>query len=260
MLGLNLKDLIMPTTNFCIIAISLAFIISALGGVANAQAPRIDWAAPNSGMLLNNLPEFATDDQHHVIFTDRWQHEEYALFQGGGAQSEMILSLANERDNIVLDYDMTVQRNIETWNINRAHSIRYGPTGRIDNAIGPVFYQQYALTGANRNCVGYSATWDDRLEDNEGRPSKAVFGYYCAAPGHGVTTAKVNDIIDGIEYRGVGDNVRFEPTPPEISMAGHGGQSPTSFAKGIGSGAGNSNFPFDIAVQFQENESNEVRR
>jgi hypothetical protein len=43
-------------------------------------------------------------------------------------------------------------------------------------------------------------------------------------------------------------------------MAGHGGQSPASFAKGIGSGAGNSNFPFDIAVQFQENESNEVRR
>jgi hypothetical protein len=87
-----------------------------------------------------------------------------------------------------------------------------------------------------------------------------VFGYYCAAPGHGVTTAKVNDIIDGIEYRGVGDNVRFEPTPPEIVMAGHRGQSPTSFAKGIGSSAGNSNFPFDIAVQFQENESNEVRR
>lgn len=250
----------MRTTKFCITSISLAFIIAALGSVASAQTPRIDWAAPNSGMLLNNLPEFATDDRHHVIFTDRWQHEEYALFRGGGAQSEMILSLANERDNIVLDYDITVRRNIETWNINRAHSIRYGPTGRIYNAMGTVFYQQYALTGTNRNCVGYSATWDDRIEDNEGRPSKAVFGYYCAAPGRGVTTAKVNEIIRGIGYRGVGDHVRFEPMPPKIAMVGHDGQSPISFAKGIGSDAGNSNFPFDIAVQFQENESNDVRK
>jgi hypothetical protein len=252
----------MRTTKYSIIGIPAAFIIAAMGvhGDANAQAPRIDWATPDEGMLVNNLPEFVAGNQHHVVFTDRWQHEEYALFQGGGAQSEMILSLANERDNIVLNYVLTVRRNIETWNINRAHSIQYGPTGRIDSAMGTFFYQQYTLGSANRNCVGYYATWDERLRDDQGRPSKAVFGYYCAAPGNVVTTTKVGDIIDGIEYRGVGDNVRFEPTPPKIAMAASGGQSPSSFAKGTGSGAGNSNFPFDIAVEFQESESENIRR
>lgn len=244
----------MHSAKLRIIGILTLFTMAAMGvqGAAMAQSPRIDWAAPEEGMLVNTLPEFATGSQRRVVFTDRWQHEEYALFQAGGAQSEMIMSLANERDIIALEYALTVRRNIDTWNINRNHSIQYGRSGRVDGRLGTYFYEHYALSGVNRNCVGYYTTWDEHVEDYQGRPSKAVFGYYCAAPGDKITTAKVNDIVDSVDFRAAYNYARFEPTPPKIAVAGVAGQSAVTFAKGSNANAGNANFPFDMAVLIDE--------
>ncbi|MBT5108113.1 MAG: hypothetical protein HOM25_05495 [Rhodospirillaceae bacterium] len=244
-----------------IAAVPILFAIAAMGvqSAALAQSPRINWAAPEEGMLINALPEFPAANQRRVVFTDRWQHEEYALFQGGGAQSEMILSIANERDIIALDYALTVRRNIETWNINRNNSIQYGRSGRVESRLGTYFYEHYALSGANRNCVGYYTTWDEHVEDYQGRPAKAVFGYYCAAPGDKITTAKVNGIVDSIDFRAAYDYARFEPTPPKMAVVGVAGQSAAAFAKGSNANAGNANFPFDMAVLIDEVEGEDRR-
>ena len=230
-----------------------------IAGAANAQKPRIDWAAPDEGVLVNTLPEFANGDQRRVVFTDRWQTEEYALFQKDGAQSEAVMSIASERDIIALEYAVTVRRNIESWNINRSHPIRYGEKGRVESRLGTFFYEHYALGGVNRNCVGYTASWDEHVEDYQGRPAKAVFGYYCAKPGAQISNAKVEQIIDSLDFRGAYDYARFEPTPPKGKPGATNGQSAKAFARGTGPDTGNPNFPYDFAVLIDEVEGDDRR-
>jgi hypothetical protein len=230
-----------------------------IAGAANAQKPRIDWATPDEGVLVNTLPEFAKGEQHRVVFTDRWQTEEYALFQNDGAQSEAVMSIASERDIIALEYAVTVRRNIESWNINRSHPIQYGGKGRVESRLGTFFYEHYALGGVNRNCVGYTASWDEHVEDYQGRPAKAVFGYYCAKPGAQLSNAKVEQIIDSLDFRGAHDYARFEPTPPKGASGAIKGRSAKAFAMGTGPNTGNPNFPYDFAVLIDEVEGDDRR-
>ena len=86
-----------------------------------------------------------------------------------------------------------------------------------------------------------------------------MFGYYCAAPGDTITTAKVTEIVDSIDFRAAYDYARFEPTPPKKAVAGVAGQSAATFAKGSGANAGNANFPFDFAVLIDEVEGEDRR-
>lgn len=239
--------------------VSTFIAVLAISGAATAQQPRIDWVGPEEGILLNALPEFSNGDQKRVVFTDRWQQEEYALFKNDGAQSEMIMTIASERDLIALEYSLNVRRNIESWNINQHYPIQYQGSGRINSRLDTFFYERYSLGGTNRNCVGYYTTWDEHVEDYQGRPAKAVFGYYCGKPGAQISNAKIEEIVDSISFRGALDYARFEPTPPKMKTAGVRGKNPKAFAKGSGRDTGNPNFPFDMAVLIDEVEGDDLR-
>lgn len=213
----------------------------------------ISWAQDNNALIVNTLPEFANAPSRHVVFTDRWQHEEYGLYQGGGAQSEIVLSLATERDDIVLNYELTVRRNIESWQFNRRHAIAYGERTTIGAIpFGEFDIHTYRLTGVNRDCFGFSNEWDRRPEDLRNRISKVLFGYYCEPPGVALSAQKILDVTDALGVRGISaaSRTRFAPAP---NAQGSIVQTEAlAFAQGTPAGTGNVNYPFDMADIIEE--------
>ncbi len=122
--------------------------------------PNIAWAGTKDAVVLMTAPEFQNKPSRHVVFTDIWQREEYALFQGGGAQAEIIYAAADERDTIALNNYLTVERMVNTWNIARNHNVVWGKSGQVGAPLGAYFYQRFRLADINRDCFGFNTEWD----------------------------------------------------------------------------------------------------
>lgn len=219
--------------------------------------PVVAWSGVDDAAILLTTDEFKNAPSRHVVFTDMWQREEYALFQGAESQSEIILSVANERDTIVLTYDMTIPRMVETWNIARNHSVAWGGKGQLGTALGAYFYQHFTLADINRPCVGFATEWDARQDDPHFRYSKVLFGYSCGrVGGPAYSEAQVADLLDNIRIRGITTrrNTRFQPVPP-IGASTAGARS---FAQGSTPDTGNARFPFNMAYKFTEPTGNDI--
>ncbi|MEX2615572.1 MAG: hypothetical protein WD767_05710 [Alphaproteobacteria bacterium] len=215
------------------------------------SGPDVAWAGIDDAAILLTTDEFANAPSRHVVFTDMWQREEYALFQGEDAQSEIILSVANERDTIVLNYGMTIQRMVETWNIARNHGVSWGAKGQLGTALGSYFYQHFRLADNNRPCVGFANEWDARQDDPDFRNSKVLFGYSCGkVGGPAYSEAQVANLLDNIRIRGITTrrNTRFQPIPPQ----GANRAGALAFAQGSTPDTGNAHFPFNMAYKFTE--------
>jgi hypothetical protein len=222
-------------------------------GTAGGTWPNVSWVAPEEAFVVFDTSNFGGAASRHVAFTDIWQREEYALFQGNGAQSEIILSTADERDTIILEYGLTVPRGVATWNIARNHSIAWGDKGILGTPLSLYAYQRFQLTDVGRNCFGFSAEWDQRQDDPQFRYNKTLFGYYCDPPGRpAISDARVTRLLDSIQLRGITTrrNVRFTPTAPAGPVAAQRGAQ--AFARGSTRDTGNPNFPFNFAFKFQE--------
>ncbi len=232
-----------------------AVLILASGVLAGCQtagdnSPSIAWGGSNAALVLFNSGEFKDTPSRHVIFTDMWQHEEYALFQGGGAQAEIIYAAADERDTVVIDYNLPVQNMVRTWNIANGHPVAWAAKGKTDAPLGAYFYQQFRLGDVGRDCFGFFTEWDQRQDDPGLRDSKALFGYYCARPGTALNEAKLLALLDGISIRGI--TSRFDTRFTPVSPNGAKRAGATAFAQ-IGTGdTGNANFPFDMADYFND--------
>jgi hypothetical protein len=215
-----------------------------------AGSPNIVWGGTNDALVLFNAGEFKDTSSRHVIFTDMWQHEEYALFQGQGAQAEIIYAAADERDTIVIEYTMPVQKMVGTWKFPNIHPATWGAKGGIEGPLGTYFYQRFQLGVTGRNCFGFFTEWDQRQDDPGLRDSKVLFGYYCAPPGATLSDARMFDLIDSVSIRGISSrfNTRFTPVSPKgAKVAGA-----VAFARGGSGNTGNANYPFDMAVHFQD--------
>lgn len=234
-------------------AIAALLISGLLAGcdTTSATYSSINWAGTNTAYVLFEAPAFEGTPSKHVVFTDMWQQEEYALFQGQGAQAEIIYSAANERDNIALDYEYPLGPMIKTWNIANKHPIAWGEKGQTGAPLGAFFYQHFRLTDVGRECVGFFVEWDLKDEDPQLRNGKVLFGYYCEKPGAPLTDKGVHVLLDNVWIRGLNTRLdyRFQPVAPTGgTMASHEGA--LKFAK-FGTGdTGNSKFPFDMASQF----------
>ena len=53
----------------------------------------------------------------------------------------------------------------------------------------------------SRACFVFAAEWDARGLDEQGRPGKAVFGYFCAAPGQPVSRRRIDLLLSQIDFR-----------------------------------------------------------
>ncbi len=218
---------------------------------AGNSGPSVAWSGVDDAAILLTTDEFKYAPSRHVVFNDMWQREEYALFQGDDVQSEIILSVANERDTIVLTYEMTIPRMVQTWNIARNHGVAWGNKGQIGTALGSYFYQHFTLADNNRPCVGFANEWDARQDDPNHRYSKVLFGYSCGKVGDApFSEAQVTNLLDNILIRGITTrrNIRFEPAPPANANT----TGARSFAQGNTPDTGNASFPFNMGYKFTE--------
>ena len=221
-------------------------------------APSVNWASSNRAYVLFTAPAFKNTQSKHVIFTDVWQHEEYVLFEGDGAQAEIIYIAANEQDTIALDYNLRVVPMVQTWNIAQKHPIAWGEKGQTGAPLGAYFYRHFRLTDVDRDCVGFFTEWDLKDDDPQLRNGKALFGYYCDKPGVKLNKAQVFGLLDNIWIRGLTAryDVRFQPIAPTGGpLAGQ--QGALTFAKHGTGDTGNANFPFDMADHFNDADGDE---
>ena len=225
---------------------------------AGAKYPSVNWAGSDTALVLFTAPAFKDTDSKHVVFTDMWQHEEYVLFEGGGAQAEIIYSAANERDTIALDYSYPLTPMIKTWNIASRHPVAFGEKGQTGAPLGAYFYQYFRLTDANRACVGFFTEWDLKDDDPQLRNGKVLFGYYCEKPGVALGEPQVFEILDNIWIRGITArfDTRFQPVAPTGGPLA-GTQGALAFATQGAGGTGNANFPFDMASHYQDVDGDE---
>ena len=195
---------------------------------------------PERGIELGR--EFAGAEPTQVRYSDEWQDEIYALWQGDSAQMELIYATANRNRTVALQYDLTSARQVPTWAHNAPVSVAWGEAGRIGNRWRNVFYQRYRLGG--RSCFGFSSAWSRRSEDPRIRPSKVLFGYYCTDGGSELDDATIERLIWGIrltpDRRTADRDDAFE------------GSTALAFARGgDGEGVGNPGYPFRLARYYR---------
>jgi len=235
-------------------ALALTFAAGLLAGSQTALAiePSVKWISPDKALVLFTDPAFKKFPSKHVVFTDMWQREEYALFQGDGAQAEIIYEAADETDTIALNYDLTVERGVMTWNIARNHTVTWGEKGQIGGPLGAYFYERFKLIDLNRDCVGFSTEWDQRSDDPQIRNTKVLFGYYCNAPAKPLSERQIVGVIDNIWIRGITarSDARFSPVTPSGPVADRPGA--LAFARNGTGNTGNAAFPLDMAEFFND--------
>ena len=69
------------------VAFAALMLSGALAGcqTTGATYPTISWAGTESAYVQFTAAAFENTPSKHVVFTDVWVHEEYVLFEGGGA-------------------------------------------------------------------------------------------------------------------------------------------------------------------------------
>ena len=234
--------------------------VAALGGcaVGEFQWPAIERVAPGDERIVFTADEFEGTTPQRVRFTDMWQREEYALFRGSGAQAEIVYSAVTQ-DSKALEYNYTVERSVNTWNLNKKLDKKWGAWGRIEARLGSVSYKPYTLTDKNRECFGFSSEWDHPPDDPQHRPGKVFFGYFCAKAGEHISEDRIEDLIQHIGIKGVTERTRKRrgnlrglgnDVPPTSADAG---AKAATIAQGPSPSAerGNASFPFDFARHYE---------
>lgn len=179
-----------------------AMVLAACNSVSNRTV-----ATPQGeGLVLFEADAFEKTAPVRVGWVDTWQEEEYSRFTGKGAQAEIIYSVADERDSVVLDFDMTLDRVIGNW-----HSgVSFGEKGMAEAPLGTFQYQHFAQAG--RACIGFLNEWDYRQGDRQLRPAKVLFGYYCGESGQSFGRKDVASLLSDIWIRDI-ERIDYRFTP-----------------------------------------------
>ncbi len=228
---------------------------AALAGCAVAPPPgtgkgKIETVPPGDERIVFAAPVFRGTAPQRGKFADDWEREEYALFRGGGAQAEIIYSTVMLGPEVALQYDYTLERMVETWNVNRTQAKIWSAAERVRAPLGEFFYKPYTFAGGSRACFGFKNEWDYIGEDPWNRPGKVLFGYYCAKAGQKISLDEMEDLIRTIGVRGITEPIRKSET---AQAAAAPVADATLIAKGPSPSAdrGNMNFPFRFAEHYQ---------
>ena len=205
-----------------------ALVLAACNTVSNRTV-----ATPQGeGHVIFESAAFTETVPTRIGWINTWQEEEYTRFSSKSAQAEIIYSVADERDSVVLDFDMTLDRVIGTW--HTASSL--GEKGNAETPLGTFQYQHFTQTG--QPCVGFLNEWDYRQGDRQLRPAKVLFGYYCGKFGSKFGRKDVANLLSDIWIRDI-NRTDFRFTP-RLSLAS--GAQPST--------VGNLRFPYARADRF----------
>lgn len=209
--------------------------------------------AAEDGLIAFDAPAFAGRQPTRVLYADRRQREEYARFQGGGAQAEVVyLSIRTwHNPRSVLNGVAGLDGMLETW------SYLDGRLGQAQEAVAwqtdltKIWFRTFRLSGSNRTCLGFRGEWDFHAWDRLYRPTRAMFGYYCAKPGADITTAEAGTLMDGLGIGGVSRRLSGQPVTitaiPDLPTQ----QQLAALVRSRGGGSlGTAQFPLRLATTF----------
>ncbi len=98
------------------VARKIIAIIGVLGlsacAVQSMPRPTIQTLSPGAERIVFRAPAFS-GAAYSVRFADFWEEEEYGLFQGAGAQAEILYASVSAYDQLALEYGFTVARSVE---------------------------------------------------------------------------------------------------------------------------------------------------
>ena len=221
--------------------VSLLGISAAALTACSGPTPRtVDTAAKN-GLVTFDADAFASTAPQRVGYIDIWQEEEYAKFEGDGADAVIIYSVADERDSIVLDFNLTLDRIIENWHPRAAGAVSLGEEGTVKAPLGSFDYRQFTVGTGKRPCVAFLNEWDYRMGDPELRPAKVLFGYYCGKGGTVLDKDGVAGLLSDIWIKGI-RRIDYRFTP-RIRLAAAAGPGAPADASGL-------HFPYARADRF----------
>lgn len=171
-----------------------------------------------------------------LTYTDRWQREVYTLYaDASGARAELIYAEATATDT-ALEYPRYGLHHLtKSWNLNRNGLTRWGPVHHLRSGTRVTFYAPFRPAGVNRQCVSFGSDWELTADDPRQRPGKALFGYFCAAPGRPLDTGEIEKVLTGIRV-------------PATAAANSANANATP-ASGPGA-IGNAHFPFAFARHY----------
>lgn len=143
-------------------------------------------------------------------------NEEYLLFEGQGAQAELVYVAMNNvgepsfREVDALEFFSSdfLKRN-ETWKINRNRPREWDTkatyrTKIIDSSFyeAQMFtYAPYRLVDGGRSCFNFETKWDEPGYDPYFSPRQLLFGYYCDPPGRTLTKERIGELISSLHVR-----------------------------------------------------------
>ncbi len=164
------------------------------------------------GRILVEAPAYSGTTPTRVHYSDSRIFEEYALFRSARGQSEMVFSETNPlfKDRTVIDYDKLISSQVPKWRFNIGQTLKFDESFNVDNDFASFWVQPYRQVENGRECAGFSSRWDTRMDDQQLRPSKVMFGFHCAPKGTSFGAADARAFVKAIQIRGISVPLRVE--------------------------------------------------
>ncbi|MFQ5755859.1 MAG: hypothetical protein ACE5H7_07145 [Acidiferrobacterales bacterium] len=185
-------------------------------------------------------------------YTARY-NQEYLLFQGQGAQAELIYSAMNsvgepffhEADALEFFPFEFFKRN-ETWKINwnqpKDWDVETTYRSQVEDPLygtQTFTYAPYRLVNSKRHCFNFETKWDEPGYDPDFSPRQVLFGYYCMPPGRALSKERIQGLIRSL-------HVRSDPVSlgmASLPMRSPNDRDPALVARGTTADTGNEEFP-----------------
>ncbi|MCG8548680.1 MAG: hypothetical protein MJE12_31135 [Alphaproteobacteria bacterium] len=233
---------------FLVHTLWLGLILAGCAGL-QAQWPIVKFAPPADAVIKFDDPLLDGAKVVRVHDLEALEFVEYARFETNTVMMEAVYDIALN-DSIVLEYDWTMKRMIDTWNANKGQSKTWGEQSSAQAWHGSVQYLPYRLSPAGLECAGFSSAWNYQPQDPFGRPGKVFFGYICGKPGTALRPPTVAKLLQSVKIS-QRDGGSFEPVAPRQSI----NQAAFDAAKGSAATAlGNAKFPFNFGRVYTEGE------
>jgi len=196
------------------------------------------------------VADFLGGQVTRVKYEEPLSREEYALFQGKGAQAEVIFIQTLGFEQTVLEFSKLTRDAISDFNFIRNGKVTFSDASyKASGTDLPTFVHPFNVAKSNQDCFGFQSEWDFEPEDNAGRYRKVMFGYYCAKPGEVLSAERIDETIGKIALAGitVPSNGSADTATPKAfhvaelqALANQGNQGKT----------GNTAFPFKPIVFY----------
>ncbi|NQV82302.1 MAG: hypothetical protein HQ494_00660 [Rhodospirillales bacterium] len=183
-----------------------AGLLGACAGVPyNQPGERTAELPTDKGVILFSAPDWDAAVRR-VQYTDNEQRVDYALFRGRGeagaaAQAEFIYMERPTMANVAFNFPFNVRDKAAAWNFSKGQAVEWGEAILTTIDIGTIYTQPYRLVAMDRQCFGLLGEWDNAVDDPDLRPTRILFGYYCAPTGVPLGEDKITSLAGGLGLR-----------------------------------------------------------